>query len=59
MTIKSQISKSIEFYNEGVKYEKNKNFKLAEKYYLNAIKINPNFFQAHYNLANIKKILMN
>lgn len=55
MTINSQIAKSIEFYNEGVKYEKNKNFKLAEKYYLNAIKINPNFFQAHYNLANIKK----
>ena len=49
------IKKSIELYNEGLTYGKKGDFKLAEKFYLKAIKLNPEFFQAHYNLGNINK----
>lgn len=52
---KSKITRSIEQYNEAVKYEKEKNFKFAEDLYGKAIEKNPSFFQAYYNLANIKK----
>jgi tetratricopeptide (TPR) repeat protein len=51
----SKIIRSIEHYNEAVKYENSNNFKLAENLYFKAIQNNPSFFQAYYNLANIKK----
>ena len=35
--------------------QKKKDFKSAENLYLKAIKLNPEFFQAHYNLGNINK----
>ncbi len=51
----SKIKKSIELYNEGLTYGKKGDFKLAEEFYLKAIELNPEFFQAHYNLGNINK----
>ena len=51
----SNIKKSIELYNEGLAFGKKKDFKSAEELYLKAIELNSEFFQAHYNLGNIKK----
>ena len=52
---KSHLAKSIRFYNDAVECEKVGNLKSAEELYFKAIKINSTFFQAHYNLANVKK----
>jgi len=52
---KPHLDKSIRFYNDAVEYEKNGNLKSAEELYFKAIKINSTLFQAHYNLANVKK----
>lgn len=49
------IKKSIDLYNKAFILAKEKNFLSAEKLYLEAIKYNPDFFQAHYNLGNISK----
>ena len=51
----ANIKKSIDLYNEGLICAKKKDFKSAEELYLKAIKLNPEFFQAHYNLGNINK----
>ena len=55
MTNKTNIKKSIELYNEALACGKKKDFKSAENYYLKAINLNSEFFQAHYNLGNIYK----
>ena len=55
MTNKTNIKKSIELYNEGLACGKKKDFKSAENFYLKAIELNSEFFQAYYNLGNINK----
>ena len=55
MISEADIKKSIDLYNEGLIYAKKKDFKSAEELYLQAIELNSEFFQAHYNLGNINK----
>ena len=47
MTNKLNLKKSIELYNEGLVCGNKKEFESAENFYLKAINLNPEFFQAY------------
>jgi tetratricopeptide (TPR) repeat protein len=46
-------SKAKKYNNKGLKYEKQGNYELAEKYYKKSIELNPNDFIVWYNLGNM------
>ena len=43
--------KSISYYNLGLIYSKKKEYEKAKRYYVHALKLNPQFSDAHHNLA--------
>ena len=50
---KTNLEQSVELYNTGVKSLELNQLEEAHILFKKAIKINPNFFQAHYNIGNV------
>lgn len=52
-----QNNNAINFYQNGLKYEENKDYLKAIEQYIKAIELNPNYFDAYYHLASCYFIL--